>query len=192
MFLKNEPSKTINSESRISKGNTLGGFTIIEVLFVLAIAGLIFLIILQSIPALTRSSRNNQRKQDVASILGAVSHYELNNSGTFPSNCGSAGHPLCNASGQPLHNVQFTYYDSGITGNIIIVPQSRTISPVAVDIPALSGSNADQKVQIYNYEKCDTVNGGAATINGAGYNDVVALYALEAGGSGISTQCEQL
>ena len=45
------------------------GFTIIEVLIVLAIGGIILLMIFEAIPALQRGSRNSQRKQEVSSIL---------------------------------------------------------------------------------------------------------------------------
>ena len=50
--------------------NRKDGFTIIEVLIVLAIAGLIMLIVFLAVPALQRNSRNTQRKNDVANILG--------------------------------------------------------------------------------------------------------------------------
>jgi len=61
------------------------GFTIIEVLIVLAIAALILLIVFLAVPALQRSSRNTQRKNDVAAIGGAVANYISNNNGTLPN-----------------------------------------------------------------------------------------------------------
>ena len=42
------------------------GFTIIEVVLVLAIAGLIFLMVFLALPALQRSQRDTQRKNDMA------------------------------------------------------------------------------------------------------------------------------
>jgi prepilin-type N-terminal cleavage/methylation domain-containing protein len=62
------------------------GFTIIEVLIVLAIAGLILLIVFLAVPALQRNSRNTQRKNDVQNILGGLSEYVNNNSGQLPAN----------------------------------------------------------------------------------------------------------
>ena len=41
------------------------GFTIIEVVLVLAIAGLIFLMIFIAFPALQRGQRNTQRRRDL-------------------------------------------------------------------------------------------------------------------------------
>lgn len=49
------------------------GFTIIEVLIVLAIAGLIMVIVFLAVPALQRNSRNTQRSADAAKISGAIS-----------------------------------------------------------------------------------------------------------------------
>jgi len=56
-----------------------------------------------------------------------------------------------------------------------------------------SNPNAANEVEVYNYEKCATNNTGGASTTGAGYEDVVALYALESDNSGsISAICEQL
>ena len=171
-------------------------FTIVETLFVLAIAGLILLIVFEALPALQRSSRNNQRKQDVQTILEAVSHYELNNSGTFPAKCGDTSMNLCDAnSTDPLYYVasKLTLYDPHVAGNVVITPQSRTDpATLAKDVPALTGVTAPDTVFVYNYERCDTSTQGAATIQGAGYSDTVALYALDSGGSNISAECQQL
>ena len=57
------------------------GFTIIEVVLVLAIAGLIFLMVFIALPALQRSQRNTRRRQDMARILSALNDYQANNNG---------------------------------------------------------------------------------------------------------------
>jgi len=61
------------------------GFTIIEVLIVLAIAGLILLIVFLAVPALQRNARNTQRKNDASAVLGSVQEYADNNGGGLPS-----------------------------------------------------------------------------------------------------------
>jgi len=61
------------------------GFTIIEVLIVLAIAGLILLVVFLAVPALQRNSRNTQAKNAASGILGAVSEFNNNNSGQLPT-----------------------------------------------------------------------------------------------------------
>ncbi|MDB5185914.1 MAG: hypothetical protein JWL85_437 [Candidatus Saccharibacteria bacterium] len=61
------------------------GFTIIEVLIVLAIAGLIMLIVFLAVPALQRNSRNTQAKNAASAILGGVSEFSNNNNGVLPT-----------------------------------------------------------------------------------------------------------
>src|ERR1700709_157910 len=67
------------------------GFTIIEVLIVLAIAGLILLIVFLAVPALQRNSRNTAIKNDVQNVLGGVSEYAGANNGTLPTSVSGTG-----------------------------------------------------------------------------------------------------
>ena len=60
-------------------------FTIIEVVLVLAIAGLIFLMVFIALPALQRNQRDTQRKNDIGRVLTAVQKYQANNRGNMPS-----------------------------------------------------------------------------------------------------------
>lgn len=159
------------------------GFTIIETLIVLAIAGLILLIVFLAIPSLQRNSRNNQRKQEVEKILQAVSSFELNHSGQFPGPCGSGTDPLCNASNGPLEHTELNFYDQNASGNVVIEPQDAKVT--------VSNPNDVNKLVIYNHQKCSNASDGSATWQGAGYNDVVALYALETS-SGTAQQCQDL
>ena len=57
------------------------GFTIIEVVLVLAIAGLIFLMVFVALPALQRSQRDTQRRDDYGMLSSAITNYSANNSG---------------------------------------------------------------------------------------------------------------
>ena len=61
------------------------GFTIIEVVLVLAIAGLIFLMVFTALPALQRSQRDTARKQDLSTVSTAVTNYLSNNRSVFPT-----------------------------------------------------------------------------------------------------------
>ena len=69
----------------VKKHNLYRGFTIIEVVLVLAVAGLIFLMIFLALPALQRSQRNTARKQDFSTIASAIQTYKANNKGEFPT-----------------------------------------------------------------------------------------------------------
>ncbi len=60
------------------------GFTIIEVVLVLAIAGLIFLMVFIALPALQRNQRDAQRRQDMSRLKDAIERYKVNNRGQLP------------------------------------------------------------------------------------------------------------
>jgi type II secretory pathway pseudopilin PulG len=185
-------------------------------MIVLAIAGMILLIIFEAIPALQRSSRNNQRRQDIQTMLAAVSHYELNDSGNFPQPCGQGsltvaagtisfvehditvgGVAYCNLDPHdPAHpNDNFlkdvakklTYYEKEGIG---LYPQTTAAGADNQRRNITAGITDPDKVVILNYEKCGT--NGTATIQGAGYSDVVALFAVETGRNGHQSQCQQL
>ena len=59
-------------------------FTIIEVVLVLAIAGLIFLMVFIALPALQRNQRDTQRKNDMSRLKTAMDSYKANNRGKVP------------------------------------------------------------------------------------------------------------
>jgi len=61
------------------------GFTIIEVVLVLAIAGLIFMMVFIALPALQRSQRDAQRKSDLTRLNTSLTSYQSNNNGKLPS-----------------------------------------------------------------------------------------------------------
>lgn len=61
------------------------GFTIIEVLIVLAIGGLMMLVVFLAVPALQRNSRNSQRSSDASRIAGAINECLSNNTGKLTS-----------------------------------------------------------------------------------------------------------
>jgi prepilin-type N-terminal cleavage/methylation domain-containing protein len=61
------------------------GFTIIEVVLVLAIAGLIFLMVFIALPALQRSQRDGQRDQDLSRVQTAIQAYQTNNRSNIPT-----------------------------------------------------------------------------------------------------------
>ena len=61
------------------------GFTIIEVLIVLAIAGLIMVAVFTAVPALQRNGTNTTKRGDASKVLGAVAEFVSNNNGRVPS-----------------------------------------------------------------------------------------------------------
>lgn len=61
------------------------GFTIIEVVLVLAIAGLIFAMVFLALPALQRSMRDTERKKNIGELMTIILTYKSNNRGKIPS-----------------------------------------------------------------------------------------------------------
>lgn len=110
------------------------GFTIIEVVLVLAIAGLIFLMVFVALPALQRSQRDTARKNDVSTVSAAVSSYVGNNRGSFPSDGSAIEGYLDNLSGNSDASA-ITIEEAGIDsvsvsdGEIAIVQEATCGDP---------------------------------------------------------------
>ena len=73
------------------------GFTIIEVMIVLAIAALILLAVFLAIPNVQRSSRNSGRKADAGRVGTAATNFAGNNNGSLPTTAADAGTLLTDA-----------------------------------------------------------------------------------------------
>ena len=69
----------------MTKNDNKKGFTIIEVVLVLAIAGLIFAMVFIALPALQRSQRDQSRKNDASVVASAINNWNSanRNGGTF-------------------------------------------------------------------------------------------------------------
>lgn len=153
------------------------GFTIVEVMIVLAIAGLVILIVFLAVPALQRNSRNAQRNNDIASIGGALAEYSSNTNGALP-----ASNVVFHASVKP--NVKLGFYDDSNTTTVQFIPQA---TPTAAAGPAATDVDT---VDIVTNAKCNAA-GTAAVAAGASRRSVVALYRVETGG-GNMLQCREL
>jgi prepilin-type N-terminal cleavage/methylation domain-containing protein len=147
------------------------GFTIIEVLIVLAIAGLIMLIVFLAVPALQRNSRNTQRKDDVARVGGAVQEFTNNHNGTLPTNSAADNTTLQGEFGKLAY---YTNTNVTVSGG----------APAAVT----NGTDADH-VNIYTDAVCASMTGGmGATSTGATTRNVAVVYSSESG-SGTDKLC---
>lgn len=150
------------------------GFTIIEVMIVLAIAGLIMALVFLAVPALQRSSRNTQRKTDVSAVLAAISDYSNNNGGALPNNasCFSVANGSltisCGAT-TASSTAKLGYYTS-----VTLATSYTTQSATAADSLTIS-------------EKTTCTN--ATTTGPGGQREVAALYGIESG-SGYAWQCQ--
>jgi prepilin-type N-terminal cleavage/methylation domain-containing protein len=144
------------------------GFTIIEVLIVLAIAGLILLIVFLAVPALQRNSRNNSRKNDVQNVLGGISEHVNNNNGQLPAT-GAPGVTLI------LANVKVgTYADTDI-----IYVSNNTTPQAAI------GAKVSGKMYVSNYAKCNTAADQDFAAAGGTSRSIAILYEVEQSASTV-------
>jgi prepilin-type N-terminal cleavage/methylation domain-containing protein len=151
------------------------GFTIIEVLIVLAIAGLILLVVFLAVPALQRNSRNTSYRNEASQLLSAYTEQSNNSGGAAltasdtASSCGSAGAYTCDAG-----KVVDLTKNKNITGLKI---EAQAATPTA---PTLS------KATLQLSAKCSTTAGQSAS--GAA-RQVALFFLVETNGNNTSTQC---
>lgn len=140
------------------------GFTIIEVLIVLAIAGLILLVVFLAVPALQRNSRNTSLKNDVQNVLGGVAEYQNVNSGASPTNVAGTGTVNYTGTG--------TY-----TATSIKIQGTTNVSTVATapTSPITAGT-----IQVRLGARCDGTTNARA---------ISAYYSLETSGTS-ALQCQ--
>ena len=154
------------------------GFTIIEVVLVLAIAGLIFLMVFIALPALQRSQRNTQREQDIARFLTAINNYQTNNSGKTPWKgttgdqdqnnlikryiCADGSSTSCEAFNDP-DGTTYKFVNKGV------VTSTQTISVTALD----------HNVYVYQQATCGDTE--TQVKKGSGTREIALVYVLEGG-----------
>lgn len=149
------------------------GFTIIEVMIVLAIAGLILLIVFLAIPALQRAQRNTGRKEDAGRLVSAFQDFISNSSGNLPKTTATSTNDcqsILNDAGKLNEYTGLTCVASlsgttssneiAIVGNTTSVPATPPANSVMfVEIATCSGtssysasSTAQQAVLFYSLE----------------------------------------
>jgi prepilin-type N-terminal cleavage/methylation domain-containing protein len=74
---------------------SIGGFTLVELLAVIAIIGILAGIVLTSISNTQVKSRNAQRSTAIATILDAVYQYALDNNNQLPATITTATTSIC-------------------------------------------------------------------------------------------------
>lgn len=136
------------------------GFTIIEVVLVLAIAGLIFLMVFIALPALQRNQRDTQRRNDLSRVQTAIQNFQTNNRNALP-----------------------TFDDDFITSYLTTGGDTFT-DPNGNDYHFKAGSDP----KAFNKESSDiyvtkgAVCNGEDVETGQGNNKVALQYKLEGGG----------
>ncbi len=165
------------------------GFTIIEVLIVLAIAGLILLIVFLAVPALQRNSRNTQRKNDVAALLAGVAEYANNNSGVLPVSTTPPTFAVppnliwAAPAGLTSSQVKLGYYTQGVgvgVGNVELAANGALVAGgVYIDAP-------HDRVTVTPSTSCGAAN---AVVAGSA-RSVTAVYEVETGNGTFAQACQ--
>lgn len=142
------------------------GFTIIEVVLVLAIAGLIFLIVFLAVPALQRSQRDTQRKSDLGRFMSEVTNFQSNSQGSLPATNSAAWNTFI---GNYLSNNQ--QFADPQTGNTYAATYAAA-APAGAPAPTVGN------ILVYGASKC----GGNGVTTSAGARNFAAVIFVEQGG----------
>ncbi len=166
------------------------GFTIIETMIVLAIAGLIMLIVFLAVPALQRASRNTSRKNDAGNISSAISTWISNNNGTLPgAESGTFSQATCNTDmSNIVSSIKLGYYASSnvtcATNAAIINSCSNAGNSCGVGASTQVGTEnviLDEGVVCADPQPLGA--GAMTTTTSASTRSYVLLYAVETGGA---------
>jgi len=150
----------------LKNNKTQQGFTIIEVLIVLAIAGLMMLIVFMAVPALQRNSRNTQYKNDASALVTAATEFSNNNNGKVPVTAD-------NSSIQSLAKTQ-----------------SITTLAISTGTTAVTPATTFDRGNIVTGVKCPTTVGGTSiTPVASATRSLIIVYAVENSSGGVVAQC---
>lgn len=141
------------------------GFTIIEVVLVLAIAGLIFLVVFLALPALQRSQRDTQRRSDASRVMSQIAAYQSNSQGAVPT------------SQAQLDTFRTGYMTNG--GQQFNDPTSGSTYTLTYRGTNYAAPTALGTMYYYTNATCD---GGTAAA-GSGNRNVAVAVVVEQGGS---------
>jgi prepilin-type N-terminal cleavage/methylation domain-containing protein len=143
------------------------GFTIIEVLIVLAIAGLIMLIVFLAVPALQRNSRNSSYRNEASQLLSAATEFSNNNNGAVPA--------------------------SGDATTILGLTKTKSITNLTIGAGSTAVTPAFDAATIRTGVRCGTITGNQTHTPAASSatRALVIIYAVESGSGGVVAQCTE-
>src|SRR3990167_9016823 len=129
------------------KNHDQSGFTIIEVVIVLAIAGLIMLIVFLAVPQLQRNSRDQARRAVLSRVKTEIETYAANNAGTYPfsTSCTGSGTSgeWCDLFNRYLTTVNIK--DPGGSNVISASPSSSNANSSSGYLGGIPGTLVNQK-----------------------------------------------
>jgi prepilin-type N-terminal cleavage/methylation domain-containing protein len=142
------------------------GFTIVEVLIVLAIAGAILAGVLVAVPALQRSGRNSTAKTAAQQLVAGVQEFASANNGTMPTGL----------TGPAAGSAPF----SGAAGTSTVTTKvSPTITPKQG--AGVAAVPAKGSVVVYFGSVCNATLNGTTALTGS----IAVIYPVENGGTTV-------
>lgn len=158
------------------------GFTIIEVVLVLAIAGLIFMMVFLALPALQRSQRDTQRSDDISRLAAQLTQYKTDHRGALPSAPGGGSYygvlaklnestntVTTTAIGGTNSTPWKTFYDSYLTQNGATTFEDPGGNPYSLSIGNCKGQDdatCNQIAQTFNSTLSNNVRSLATLVGG--------------------------
>lgn len=157
-----------------NNNNSKKGFTIIEVVLVLAIAGLIFLMVFIALPTLQRSQKDTRRKSDFARFLSQIQSYQSNNRDALPTNWVDFVDRYLKVDGDPFADPDGADY--------VVEAQECGSGPTVACTGAANSMTSflenGHVLHVVTKATCD----GEKAIGSTGNRKIAILYKLEGGG----------
>ncbi len=128
------------------------GFTIIEVVLVLAIAGLIFMVVFLAVPRLQRGQRDSARKRHLGDLQSQIDNYASNNNGHLPD-----------VKEELLKTVtekdkQGDYKVAPFINEYLLTGSSEFVDPSGVPESGVGAGNSSDETRTYILAECDSTD----------------------------------
>ena len=180
---------------KTTKTNEQKGFTIIEVLIVLAVAALILLVVFLAVPGLQRNQKNTQIKQEISRLSGAIVNFEANNGGAAPLNSSDLTTVLADSN---IGSSSLIYTSNQYVTAPYVTSSAQTLYLLSTGTASYNtaytfgGQKNLTQVDIVTGETCPASGAGQSTISGAAGSatNVAVFYTIHTSSNDV-WQCNQ-
>ncbi len=174
--------RKVRQSKKETTGIIVAGFTIIEVMIVLAIAGLIMGIVFVAVPALQRNARTTQRNADAQLIISAVNEC-LSNKNNVITSCDST--VTAGEISSFLDVTKLKVLDEAFVAAQVVTAANGA----AVTTRTLAGAAIDNTWKVSYATKCN--NAGDAGTGTTNPREYAILYGVENNAGNTVVRCLQ-
>lgn len=168
----------------MKRGTSKKGFTVIEVSLVLAIAGLIFLMVLIALPPLQRSQRDTARRESVMDLISQIKKYQNANRGMLPNGVGTLSVNNGFASGNAEVKEWVEFYNKYLGASFIDVDGSD-YNPIIIKCATNISNKIESGQTCINDEL--TEGNESYKLDKLNYNLMIVLQSMCEGEKAIGT-----